>query len=353
MNVEDEMDFVDYDTSDVKTFYLCTDCNYRTERKHHFNRHLETIKHVTIVRLNQTNQNKYVCNCGKTYIYQSGLCKHKKICEYGEIDDTDDYFDSNYDYEVIDGDGDDINEYKNGEGKNSMILKLIRQNEEFKQMLVDQNKKINERHKNDRYTNLIKYTRHKLYIHKSINKKYNIIVDYDIDYLVNMGITCFYCDTICKFGNEKESNHPDTLSFDKKNPDIGYCKDNIVVSCWFCNRMKNQTKFEDWKNFINFIKNDNVLELDLSDKEFAKNSSEINLTNIYFHIKQKSPSYYPDLNTAKETFKDCCKKQNYFDPFFNYYLSFWLSLFYLSILISFLFYYFNFMIHHLKIDSYE
>ena len=182
-----------------------------------------------------------------------------------------------------------------------------------------QNKKINERHKNDRYTNLIKYTRHKLYIHKSINKKYNIIVDYDIDYLVNMGITCFYCDTICKFGNEKESNHPDTLSFDKKNPDIGYCKDNIVVSCWFCNRMKNQTKFEDWKNFINFIKNDNVLELDLSDKEFAKNSSEINLTNIYFHIKQKSPSYYPDLNTAKETFKDCCKKQNYFDPFFNFF----------------------------------
>lgn len=118
----------------VKTFYLCTDCNYRTERKQHLNRHLQTVKHVNTVRHNQTGNNKYVCNCGKTYTYKSGLCKHKKTCNYDEsYDDSD-----NYEYEIIE-------EKEEGEeNKTQMILSLIRQNDEFKQMLVEQNKKIME-----------------------------------------------------------------------------------------------------------------------------------------------------------------------------------------------------------------
>jgi hypothetical protein len=182
-----------------------------------------------------------------------------------------------------------------------------------------QRKTIHKRHKIDRNSDLIKYTRHKLYIHRNINKKYNTIVDYDLEYLTNMGTICYYCGVNCKFGNEKDNNHPDTLTFDKKNPDIGYVKENIVVCCWFCNRMKNQTVFEDWEKFIKFIKNENEVILDLSDKQFAKRSSDINLSNIYFHIKEKCPYYYPTLNESKETFKQICKKQNYLDPFFNFF----------------------------------
>jgi hypothetical protein len=119
----------------VKTFYLCTDCNYRTERKQHFTRHLETIKHVSTVRNNKLdNGHKFICECGKIYTYKSGLCKHKKKCNYQEhLDNNDD--DNNYEYEFLEDTGDD---------KNQMILTLIRQNDEFKQMLVEQNKKIME-----------------------------------------------------------------------------------------------------------------------------------------------------------------------------------------------------------------
>lgn len=121
----------------VKTFYLCTDCNYRTERKQHFNRHLETIKHISTVRNNRSAKNqKFICECGKTYTYKSGLCKHKKKCNYEEhLDDNDNDNDNNYEYEFLEDTGDD---------KNQMILTLIRQNDEFKQMLVEQNKKIME-----------------------------------------------------------------------------------------------------------------------------------------------------------------------------------------------------------------
>jgi hypothetical protein len=135
--------------SKIKTFYLCADCNYRTEIKQHFNRHFDTIKHVSTVRNNKSTINqKHVCDCGKTYTYRSGLCKHKKKCKYDDIDDN------NYEYEIID----DLkyNEFKynelkcesknesNADDKNQMILTLIRQNDEFKQMLVDQNKRIME-----------------------------------------------------------------------------------------------------------------------------------------------------------------------------------------------------------------
>lgn len=125
----------------VKTFYLCTDCNYRTDKKQHFSRHLETIKHSSIVKNNKLIvKQKYICECGRSYTYKSGLCKHKKKCDY----DSSDYND-NYEYEIIEESKEnDINDVNDVNDKNQMILTLIRQNDEFKQMLVDQNKKIME-----------------------------------------------------------------------------------------------------------------------------------------------------------------------------------------------------------------
>jgi len=170
-----------------------------------------------------------------------------------------------------------------------------------------------------RNTDLEFYIRRKLAIQKNTNKKYNTNIDYDLNYLISLGINCFYCNTVCEFGYNKDSNHPSTLSYDKKNSNIGYIKENIVVCCWFCNRMKNQTSYEDWMQFINFIKNTHCLELNLSNKKFANESTEINTTNIWWHIKQKSPKYYHNCNSAKQTFINQCRKQNYFDPIFNFF----------------------------------
>jgi hypothetical protein len=119
----------------VKTFYLCTDCNYRTDKKQHFTRHLETIKHASTIRNKSIINEKYICECGKGYIYKSGLCKHKKKCNY---DSSADYND-NYEYEIVE----EMKENDTND-KNQMILTLIRQNDEFKQMLVEQNKRIME-----------------------------------------------------------------------------------------------------------------------------------------------------------------------------------------------------------------
>ena len=53
--------------------YECKICNYSTNRKYNLNIHYKSKKHK--------NQNqRFFCNCGKSYIYKSGLCKHKKKC---------------------------------------------------------------------------------------------------------------------------------------------------------------------------------------------------------------------------------------------------------------------------------
>jgi hypothetical protein len=182
-----------------------------------------------------------------------------------------------------------------------------------------QNIILNNKEKFKRNTELQFYLRQKISIQKLINKKYNTLMDYDIEYLRSLGLKCFYCGLTCKYGYNKENNNPETLSYDKKNSGIGYIKENIVVCCWFCNRMKNQTIYEDWGQFIQFIKNDDCLELDLTNKGYAKKSSEINITNIYWHIKQKSPNYYPNCESAKQTFINQCKQQNYLDPFFQFF----------------------------------
>ena len=83
--------------------------------------------------------------------------------------------------------------------------------------------------------------------------------------------------------------------------------------------MKNQTDYKDWEQFIQFLKNSEIIELDLSNKTYAISYSKINMTNIWYHIKQESPSYYPTLEEAKQTFKRKCIQQNYVDPFFHFF----------------------------------
>ena len=67
--------------------YECIYCDYNTSSKKDYNKHLRTLKHIKINNNNnnviksQKIPNKYECiHCSKTYIYPSGLSRHKKLC---------------------------------------------------------------------------------------------------------------------------------------------------------------------------------------------------------------------------------------------------------------------------------
>lgn len=63
--------------------YYCKKCNFSTSRISHWDRHILTPKHLDCVEkviTKDKDSRKYICICGKTYKYSSGLCKHKKKC---------------------------------------------------------------------------------------------------------------------------------------------------------------------------------------------------------------------------------------------------------------------------------
>jgi hypothetical protein len=103
--------------------YICENCKYYTSRKSQYFRHLDTNKHYKNINQNAPKVvNKFTCKCGNTYLYKSGLYKHKKKCVNKKISNEE------------------------------LFLSILKDNQEFKQMLIDQNTKIMELTKN---TNVI------------------------------------------------------------------------------------------------------------------------------------------------------------------------------------------------------
>ena len=134
--------------------YICELCNYSTSRNSHYERHLLTSKHIKLTNTNElsTESTKtYICDCGKEYKHMSSLCKHKKECNYKES------FNDN----VRTIKEDTIKEDTIKEEKYEMIIQmLMKENQEFKQLLIDQNSKMMEmagnmgnNHHNTNHTN--------------------------------------------------------------------------------------------------------------------------------------------------------------------------------------------------------
>ncbi len=66
----------------VKNFH-CETCDYSCSRKYDYDKHLSTRKHKMIVNgsnLSEKIDKKYYCECGKSYIHDSGYYRHKKVC---------------------------------------------------------------------------------------------------------------------------------------------------------------------------------------------------------------------------------------------------------------------------------
>jgi hypothetical protein len=131
---------------------ICESCDYYTSRKSQYERHLLTSKHIkNNLDKNKDNQNsseKYICKCGKIYKYLSGLSKHKKNCKQNCIivDKSSDFeelfedIDNNYETEDEDKNAEKILIYQ----LVKQNMELVTQNQEFKQMMLEQNKQTSE-----------------------------------------------------------------------------------------------------------------------------------------------------------------------------------------------------------------
>lgn len=72
--------------------YACKQCDYTTSHNGHWKRHLNTKKHIATQMLQnathlgtkgtESDENKWCCDCGKTYNHHSSYYRHKATCTY-------------------------------------------------------------------------------------------------------------------------------------------------------------------------------------------------------------------------------------------------------------------------------
>ena len=115
--------------------YYCSFCNFLCSKKSNYNAHLTTRKHQKAV--NETNMKQIeitddqtICHtCGKHFNSRTTLWRHKKKCLNNNTND------------VLN------NECSNATHGSSAIIELIKQNSDFKELIIEQTKLIQEQNK--------------------------------------------------------------------------------------------------------------------------------------------------------------------------------------------------------------
>jgi hypothetical protein len=102
--------------------FFCEDCYFKCSKLGDWKRHILTDKHKnskmdTLGYIENTKLH-HICACGKQYKYSQGLSKHKKGCNFQEEPSSIPVMDMSY----------------------NIILEIVKQNQEFKELLIEQNK---------------------------------------------------------------------------------------------------------------------------------------------------------------------------------------------------------------------
>ena len=116
--------------------FNCELCDYNTCRESQYSRHLLTSKHTKRINTNQNvpkrSITEYICDCGKQYLHASSLWNHKQKCTINTPNDTD----------VMDNIRLDDNTSMIPQIDAPTIIELLKQNNEFKCLLVEQQQQL-------------------------------------------------------------------------------------------------------------------------------------------------------------------------------------------------------------------
>jgi hypothetical protein len=109
--------------------FICEKCDFKCCKQSNMDKHILTLKHKKNDSELQQNAIKeiFTCNCGKEYKFRQGLWKHKKNCMIEKIENNE-----------------TNNVCESFNITPEIILNVIQQNQEFKDMLIEQNKQNHE-----------------------------------------------------------------------------------------------------------------------------------------------------------------------------------------------------------------
>lgn len=80
------------DNIKLPILYECNLCNFKCKKKSNYNKHLLTQKHnrhfLDNKKISNTENVKWHCICGKSYKFDTGYYRHKKICNFIKNNET-------------------------------------------------------------------------------------------------------------------------------------------------------------------------------------------------------------------------------------------------------------------------
>jgi hypothetical protein len=108
--------------------FFCKACDYTTERESQFNRHILTDKHKRLTMANEKvpKSSKHLCECGKEYVHASSLSKHRKVCTVS----------------IKESFLEEKQENSSNDAMLNMFSKMMKENEELRNLMAEQNEKI-------------------------------------------------------------------------------------------------------------------------------------------------------------------------------------------------------------------
>jgi len=134
--------------------FKCDTCDFECNKKYDFNRHNLTAKHLKLIMTNTISSEnalkcaflpnpvskQNICYCGKEYKHRSSLSKHKKTCKYIDSNiGSNTIIGSKIGSNTIIGSNGDFNDYnKTNDISTEVILKILQENTEIKEMMVKQ-----------------------------------------------------------------------------------------------------------------------------------------------------------------------------------------------------------------------
>jgi len=136
--------------------FYCEVCDYRCSKQSEYNKHLLTAKHQKVTNGNKKSPKNLHCICkfcNKTFKYRSGLSRHNKKC--------------NDDNQIV-----EKKITTSQEISKSDIIELLKQNQEFLELLTEQQQEIQDLHK--QLIDTVKYTGNTVNQTINNNQKFNL-----------------------------------------------------------------------------------------------------------------------------------------------------------------------------------
>ena len=107
---------------------FCEKCNFKCSKYSNYKTHLLTAKHLNRTSRTESSPNnavsEFVCECGKKYTARNSLWYHKRVCKYTADAHTDD----------------DAASQQPPQFDAMLVIELLKQNQEFKELLAEQTK---------------------------------------------------------------------------------------------------------------------------------------------------------------------------------------------------------------------